>query len=108
MSDEIELRIMVPRDRLPLAAAPAPDYYSQENCTLLGLTRRAFLELLRTPGAPAVRKLGKLRLVERAAMLRFLERLPTVDRGPAAKPAEVDGVDRVLFELGCTPQRRAG
>lgn len=106
MSDDtIELRFVVPRDQL-MTAAPAPDYYSQENCGLLGLTHRAFLELLRSPGAPPARKIGKLRLVERAAMLRFIERQPTAERR-TKRDEELSGADRVLLEIGCAPKRRA-
>lgn len=89
--------------------APAPDYYSQRNCALLGLGHRAFLELLRRKGAPVATKVGKLRLVEREELLGYLRRLRDLE---AAKPAaEVDGADHVLLEIGCAPRprrRRAG
>lgn len=102
--DGIEVRIVVPRDALP--TAPRPDYYSQQNCELLGLTKRTFLELLRRPGAPRVTKVGKLRLVRREDILSFLERLAeqqkdTPDEG-------VDGPDQVLMELGCVPRGSRG
>lgn len=104
--DTVELRIVVPRDQLP--TAPAPDYYSQRNCDLLGLGHRTFLELLRRPGAPTVTRVGKLRLVKRAEMLAYMERLREL--APRAAGA-VDGADRVLLELGCAPapkKRKAG
>lgn len=103
----VELRIVVPRDQLP--TAPVTEYFSQRNCeTLLGIDRRTFLGLLRRPGAPPVTKIGKLRLVARADMLDYLERLRELEPKPVG---ELDGADRVLLELGCaprTPKRRAG
>ena len=99
--DDVELRIRVPRAQLP--AAPPPEYYSQLNCDQLGITRRIFLELLRKPGAPRPTKVGKLRLVKRAAMLDFLERLRELEPKAAA---ELDGADRVLMEIGAAPRAR--
>lgn len=97
----VELRIVVPRDQLP--NAPAPDFYSQRNCELLGIGVRTYLELLRRPGAPPATKLGKLRLVRREIMLEFIERLRELEPKPVA---ELDGADNVLLELGCAPRKK--
>lgn len=90
------------------AQAPAQqvEYFSQRNCELLGLTKRAFLELLRRPDAPRSVRLGKSRLVRRVDMIEFLERL-SLARSEEL-PAR-DGADQVLSELGCVvPRRRRG
>lgn len=90
------------------AQAPAQqvEYFSQRNCELLGLTKRAFLELLRRPDAPRSVRLGKSRLVRRVDMIEFLERLSLARSGEL--PAR-DGADQVLSELGCVvPRRRRG
>lgn len=92
---------MVPRSALP---APPPDYYSQRNCELLGLGKRQFLELLRRPGAPPVTRIGKTRLVARADMLDFLERIRHAAAEAAAEREDLDGGDKVLLELGCAPR----
>lgn len=104
----VELRIVVPRESLPVA--PAPEYYSQRNCDLLGIGHRTYLELLRRPGAPAVTKIGKLRLVKREEMLAFMERLRELERAREIPESELDGADRVLMEMGCAPtkKRKAG
>jgi hypothetical protein len=91
-------------------AAQAPsqqvEYFTQRNCDLLGLTKRAFLELLRRPDAPPVAAIGKVRMVRREAMLAFLEKLAakTTKRGVAEHDA--DGADAVLREIGCATVRR--
>lgn len=79
------------------------EYFSQRNCELLGLTKRAFLELLRRPGAPRSVRLGKSRLVRRVDMIDFLERLSLA---ASAEPPARDGADQVLAELGCVVRRR--
>src|SRR5262245_40152041 len=100
MSDSIAVTVAIPRDQLP--QVPPPDYYSQRNCELLGLDERAFLELLRRPGAPKAARLGKLRLVPRAEIVRFIESI----RSQIAGTTPIDGADEVLRKMGCT--RRAG
>lgn len=100
--DTVELRLVIPRDAFPVAARP--DYFSQQNCDLLGLSKRSFLELLRRPDAPPVIRVGKQRLVRRDLMMTFLDGLAEAKpRGP--RSAELDGPDQVLTELGCTPRR---
>lgn len=78
------------------------EYFSQRNCELLGLTKRAFLELLRRPDAPRSVRLGKSRLVRRVDMIDFLERLSLARS--VQLPAR-DGADQVLADLGCVVQR---
>lgn len=103
--DGIELRIVVPRSALPTASAPPPDFYSQHNCEgLLGLTPRVFLELLRREDAPPVKRIGKTRMVERRAMLTFLDKVDTKAFEEAEE--ELDDADRLLNELGCRPAGR--
>lgn len=101
----LELRIVVPPDAIP--SAPRPEYFSQNNCGLLGLTKRAYLRLLRRADGPAVIVSGKLRLVKRDHMLAFLDRLAE-ERKPMPKARALDGADRLLLELGCTPRPAAG
>lgn len=87
------------------AQAPTPqvEYFSQRNCELLGLTKRAFLDLLRRPDAPRCVRVGKGRLVRRADMVEFLERLSLAR---AAHAPVRDGADQVLADLGCVVRRR--
>ncbi len=102
-SDGFEVRVVVPRDSLPMA--PRPEYYSQTNSHLLGLSKRAVLELLRRPGAPPVTSVGKLRLVRRDSILAYLDGLAEQKERRMSKDARPsrDEADRLLLELGCTP-----
>lgn len=105
----VELRIVIPREAIP--AASRPEYFSQDNCELLGLKKRAFLRLLREPDAPPVVEVGKRRLVKREHMFRFLDRLSVArSSSPSSspKPADLDGPDQILAELGCLPARPSG
>jgi hypothetical protein len=102
-SDSISVMVAIPRDQLPSAAPP--DFYSQENCAGLGLTHRAFLELLQRPGAPKAAKVGKLRLVPRAEVLAFIDALRSKTTIGAAP---LDEADAVLVQLGCVPTRKTG
>lgn len=105
--DGVELRIVVPREALAAAEPARAEYFSQHNAEqLLGVPRRTFLELLRRPDAPRVIRHGKLRLVEREAMLAFLRVLRERAPASAANAEQLDGPDGVLAEIGCTPQRR--
>lgn len=102
---EAEARVQIRRSDLPEAH---PDYYTQDNCHLLGLSKRKFLELLRRDGAPHVSKLGKTRMVERSALMAYLARLGE-ESGAARRSQRVpnaeklDDVDRLLLEQGCVP-----
>lgn len=104
----IEFRVTIPRSSLP--QMPPADYYSQKNCErLLGMPRRKFLELLRRPGAPEVFRVGKLRMVRRAAFQEFLERIEEAqERADRLDPEELDEADRLLLDMGCTPKGQAG
>lgn len=102
---EANATVKIRRSDLPEAH---PDYYTQDNCHLLGLSKRKFLELLRRDGAPHVSKIGKTRMVERSALMAYLARLGD-EAGEARRAqrasnaAELDDVDRLLLEQGCVP-----
>lgn len=115
----------IPWEALTITAPP-PDMISQRNVeAVTGIPARVYLEAIRSPGFPLpVARLGKLRLVERAAFLEYLRGLaagsagsgataapppappppiparPPVKAAPRA-PSKPDGVDAVLGELGC-------
>lgn len=99
-AESIAVTVAIPRDQLPQGAPP--DLYSQRNCDLLGLDARAFLELLRRPGAPSPMKIGKLRCVPREEMLAFMTRL----REQQTRVKPLDGADRLLLGLNCAPRAR--
>ncbi|NUQ11363.1 MAG: hypothetical protein HUU26_03405 [Gemmatimonadaceae bacterium] len=86
-------------------AGPAPDLLSQKNvAAITGIPPRVYLELIRSQGFPvAVTRLGKLRLVNRAAFVAYLESLASVP-GLSPRPATPDDdnelVDRILAEAG--------
>lgn len=104
----VELRLAISRDHLleQLGVTGDVAYYSQENCILLGLRKRKFLEILRRTDAPPVIQEGKLRLVAKADMIAYLERLRNVQ--PKAV-AELDDAERLLLSMGCAPRtRKAG
>lgn len=102
-SDDIEIRLLLPRDAL--SSANRPEYFSQRNCESLGLSRREFLDLLRRADAPPVTHLGKRRLVRSDLLLAYLDRV-AVRADTVATTGALDGPDRVLRDLGCTPVRR--
>lgn len=115
----------IPWDALTITAPP-PDMISQRNVeAVTGIPARVYLEAIRSPAFPLpVARLGKLRLVERAAFLEYLRGLaagsvgsgataaqpppprpptparPPVKAAPRA-PGKPDGADAVLGELGC-------
>lgn len=108
-AEDVEVRFVLPRSALGTAARA--EFFSQENSLeLLGLPRRAFLELLRRADAPPVVRVGKLRLVEREPMLAFLRASRVRDVRPSVELDKLDGPDRVLAEIGCVPAnaRRVG
>lgn len=111
----------IPWEALTITAPP-PDMISQRNVeAMTGIPARVYLEAIRSPGFPLpVARLGKLRLVERAAFLEYLRGLAAGSAGsgataappppiPARPPVKAapraaskqDGVDAVLGELGC-------
>lgn len=67
--------LAIPNDAIRVIAAP-PDTISQRNVeATTGVPSRAYLEAVRDPGFPlAVTKLGKLRIVNRAAFIGWLEK----------------------------------
>lgn len=95
MSDDlITIPIAVPRSSMTIIEAP-PDFVSQRNSLKVIATEpRPFLAMLRRPDCPlAITRIGKLRLVPREDLVRWLRSL--------ASPArDVDGVDDVLASVG--------
>jgi hypothetical protein len=67
--------LAIPSDAIRVIAAP-PDTLTQRNVeAVTGLPPRVYLEVIRTPTFPLrVAKLGKLRIVNRAAFVEWLER----------------------------------
>ncbi len=97
----------LPADALTITAAP-PEMISQRNVeAVTGIPARVYLEEIRLPSFPLpVVKLGKLRLVKRAAFVAYLESLAS---GPGiARPrTHDDAVAGVLAEVGFTPLPRS-
>lgn len=67
--------LAIPNEAIRVTAAP-PDTISQRNVEVAtGVPSRAYLEAVRDPGFPLpVTRLGKLRIVNRAAFITWLER----------------------------------
>jgi hypothetical protein len=67
--------LAIPNDVIRVIAAP-PDTISQRNVeATTGVPSRAYLEAVRDPAFPvSVTKLGKLRIVNRAAFITWLEK----------------------------------
>jgi len=96
----------LPADALTITAAP-PEMISQRNVeAVIGIHARVYLEEIRSPNFPLpVVKLGKLRLVKRAAFVAYLESLAS---GPGLARTRVEDVDEdtvaeVLAEVGFAP-----
>jgi hypothetical protein len=97
----------LPADALTITAAP-PEMISQRNVeAVTGIPARVYLEEIRSPSFPVpVIKLGKLRLVKRAAFVAYLESLAS---GPGLARARVEErvddatVAGVLSEVGFAP-----
>ncbi len=92
-----------PAGEKPAVAEPV-EFVSQLTCTtVLGLSKRRFLELLRRDDAPTVTRTGKMRLVRVDEMRTFLQRLGAkLDERQAD---ETDGAGELLRELGYAPVR---
>ena len=102
----VEATVRLPRGALGAGETAQVEYFSQHNCELIGLRKRAFLALLRRPGAPEALRIGKDRLVRRDVMLDYLQRIGS--NGSVRPPSpELDAADRVLLELDCTPLGRS-
>lgn len=67
--------LAIPSDAIRVIAAP-PDTISQKNVeAATGVSARVYLESIRDPSFPlAVTRLGKLRIVNRVAFIRWLEK----------------------------------
>jgi hypothetical protein len=79
-----------------MVAAP-PDMVTQANVeAVAGMTRGVFLDLIKRPDAPPVTRLGKLRMIERVAFLKWLRSLANAPH----RNDEANDVDAVLAELG--------
>jgi hypothetical protein len=74
-SAEACVMLAIPNEAIRVTAAP-PDTISQRNVeAATGVPSRAYLEAVRDPGFPlSVTRLGKLRIVNRAAFITWLER----------------------------------
>ncbi len=97
----------LPADALTITAAP-PEMISQRNVeSVTGIPARVYLEEIRSPSFPVpVVKLGKLRLVKRAAFVAYLESLatgPGLARTRAEGTVGDDAVAGVLAEVGFAP-----
>lgn len=71
----LQATLSIPENAVRIIAAP-PATITQRNVeSVTGLSVRAYLEAVRDPGFPlAVTKLGKLRIVNRAACIGWLEK----------------------------------
>ena len=74
-SAEACVMLAIPNEAIRVTAAP-PDTITQRNVeSATGVPSRAYLEAVRDPGFPlSVTRLGKLRIVNRAAFIAWLER----------------------------------
>jgi len=70
----IQATLAIPEHAVRVISAP-PETITQRNVeAVTGLPARTFLELIRSPGFPLrVRHIGKLRVVNRAAFVQWLE-----------------------------------
>lgn len=96
-NETVRLEIEVPRSALVTVAAPA-EYVSQLNVEReFGIDSRRYLDIINEPGSPLeVIRVGKLRLVHRAALADYLR---TRERTSTRRPAP-DGLDDLREELG--------
>lgn len=116
-NDFVTATLAIPSAVIRVIAAP-PDTLTQRNVeAVTGLPPRVYLEVIRTPTFPLrVAKLGKLRIVNRATFVEWLERqdvdaIPTVgdDVKAEASNAVGDILDLVGFERSRElPKRRKG
>ncbi len=90
--DELELRVAIPAAGLTVTAAPATHVSQRTSEAVLGIPRRAFLDLARAYRAAggAVAVAGKLRVVEREAFTRWLfaRAVPVPADAPNPEPAD--------------------
>lgn len=105
--DNATITLSIPTDAITVAA-PLPELLSQHNVlAIAGVPPRAFLDLLRRSGFPlAVTKLGKTRLVDRAAFVSWLKSGATLPTVEAMSPAnEVDPVTALAGKMGLDVHR---
>jgi hypothetical protein len=90
----------IPLDGLTIIA-PQPELLSQRNVeAVTGIEARAYLEAIRAPHFPLkVAKLGKLRLVDRAAFVAWVRAKEDADG------SDETGADAVLAEVGAERRR---
>lgn len=99
--------IALPADSFTVIASP-PELLSQINVeVVIAVSSRVYLETIRAPGFPlAVMKLGKLRLVDRAAFVGWLRSQAAASSSTSTAPAndsagvDVQEGDGVLAEIG--------
>jgi len=97
----IQATLAIPETAIRVLAAP-PETLTQRNVeAVTGLPARTFLELIRSPGFPLrVRRIGKLRVVNREGFVKWLEA-----GEPQKDIAEIIGPE--LEERGSEPPDRA-
>ena len=108
--------LAIPPNALRITAPP-PDTISQRNVeAMTGIPPRVFLEVVRAPGFPLpVTRLGKLRIVNRAAFVVWVERgafraSPPPPVAEVAGELESESAGEILEAVGLkeTARRAAG
>jgi len=108
--------LAIPRDAIRVIAPP-PDTISQRNVeAATGIPARVYLDSIRAPGFPLrVTRLGKLRIVNRAAFVAWLDQgafgaagieLPPNGTDEAGEDDPSGSVEHVLDKIGfqCLPE----
>ena len=104
----LQATLSIPENAVRVIAAP-PETITQRNVeSVTGLSVRAYLEVVRDPGFPlTVTKLGKLRIVNRAAFITWLEK-GAFGRARANEDAiaiDAEQADDILDALGLHQER---
>ncbi|MDC3962517.1 hypothetical protein [Polyangium jinanense] len=105
--------LAIPPNALRITAPP-PDTISQRNVeAMTGIPPRVFLEVVRAPGFPLpVTRLGKLRIVNRAAFVAWVEQgafraaPPPPPIADAAGELEGESAGEILEAVGLTETSR--
>jgi len=122
-SGYIQATLAIPEHAVRMISA-LPETITQRNIeAVTGLPARTFLELIRAPGFPLrVRHIGKLRVVNRAAFVQWLEEgepkrdlaealvAEANEEVPTSKNVEQGGTNALLASVGLrerAPKRRA-
>jgi hypothetical protein len=107
-SDFVTATLAIPSDAIRVIAAP-PDTLTQRNVeAVTGLPPRVYLEVIRTPTFPLrVAKLGKLRIVNRAAFVAWLEKqnAEIVSIEPDDGDNVSNGIGEILDKVGLERSR---